>query len=146
MIEDILFNYIIRKIKERAKITLLKKLGLYIKSLDKKRTIKPHNKHEIICYVLSQIEQIKQKQFILSDDIIKQIRIIITNPPPEDNYYTLSGADLDNYIQTMQICIDGKNMLQDASGILYDVASENNIIGKINDDNKIEWYTDNSML
>jgi hypothetical protein len=150
MIDDILFAYIICKLKERMRGIIIKKIGLYLKTLSALGVIDPKkqlfvaslknysDKLEII--EIKKIDTSGTPYIISIEDALMQLRFALENPPKEEVYYSLTSTDLDNYIQTMEIKIDGVIMLQDSQGIIYDSTPENNIIGKLNHENKIEWY------
>jgi|688.fasta_scaffold221897_4 hypothetical protein len=135
--DDMLYKYIHDKIIERMAYVIDKKLGLYLKNiaLDKKSNFDNKKKASIVAFIKD-----TKVNICIPDDVISQIRLMIQGAYIEKSICSLTSEDLDNYIQTMQVVINGKKMLQDASGILYDNTPENNIIGFLNKNNKIEWY------
>lgn len=123
-INDMLIKYMVTSIKLRIEKIIQKRIETLIKNGNSTP------------YLLD----IKEKYIICESDIKEKLMKKINSKKLNEKWYKLEKDDLVHYTQTMKICIDGTYMLQDSDGILYDMNPENNIIGKINGDNKIIWF------
>jgi len=126
----VLYSECKKKYEDLMKIAFMKQVEELRKKL-KDEFVDDLDQYNKINYYID--EFIKQNKKLSNKIITSKV------PTKKEKEYSYNEDDEKYFIQTIECCIDGKNLLRSEEGLLFNPAEDYTIVGKICD-TYIEWY------